>query len=192
MAFPDGPKMVTEPITTSGDLGDSVSSFFPNHITDMFWLIFWRSLISIICLLRWAWSVRWILIHHQPTPGLRVILARFEKRNFFSSIVDRSKCTFPGCWIITESYRDRLKEERGTGYIFMIKWQKILFIDYKIMFSLQYLCHSMTDGFPLLSSKPASILLQGPPVIQSPQVRGRCWKWWWLWIMTLSICVKAC
>ena len=39
---------------------------------------------------------------------------------------------------------------------------------------LQYLCHSMTDGFPLLSSKPAKILLQGPPVIQSPQVGG----WW--------------
>ena len=27
--------------------------------------------------------MRWILIHHQPTPGLRVILARFEKGNSF-------------------------------------------------------------------------------------------------------------
>ena len=27
--------------------------------------------------------MRWILIHHLPTPGLRVILARFEKGNSF-------------------------------------------------------------------------------------------------------------
>ena len=87
LAFPDGPKMVTEPITTSGDLGDSVSSFIPNHITDMFWLTSCRSLFSNICLLRWAWSVRWILIHHQPTPGLRVILARFEKEILFVNCV---------------------------------------------------------------------------------------------------------
>ena len=48
---------------------------------------------------------------------------------------------------------------------------------------LQYLCHSMTDGFPLLSSKPAKILLQGRPVIQSPQVRSRT-------VLTLTLVSK--
>ena len=191
MAFPDGPKMVTEPITTSGDLGDSVSSFFPNQKTDMFWLTSCRSLFFNIYLSRWAWSVRWILIHHLPTPGLRVILARFEKGNSFLQFWIDHNIHFQA--VGSSQNLTVIVSRRSEGQVTFscLSGRKFCSSITKSC-SLQYLCHSMTDGFPLLSSKPASILLQGPPVIQSPQVRGRCWKWWWLWIMTLSICVKAC
>ena len=47
----------------------------------------------------------------------------------------------------------------------------------------QYFCHSITSGFPLLTTRLAQILLQGRPNINSPQVSfdstiffSRSWK----------------